>query len=181
MTEFDEKFKFREYDEYDLGADAIIDKFALDVAAEEQPHLMQKWLELLTQAQAEAAKLKEQLNNKEAELILIVKKEGIQGISKPTEATTKAWVHTHHEYVKLLEKKRKADNNVNYLQNARAVLEHKKAMIKVEADLWITGYYARPSVSSETKKVMETEQKKDHANKLKKSLKKRHLRREENE
>ncbi|RKZ98173.1 MAG: hypothetical protein DRQ46_02820 [Gammaproteobacteria bacterium] len=181
MADFDEKIIFRDWDEYNLGEDAQIDKYALDIEAEEQPHLMQKWLELLTKAQAELNKAKEVMANEEAKLLLTAKSKGIPDIPKPTDPIAKAWVHTQPTYRKAQRRKRKAENNVAYLQNARSVLEHRKTMIKVEADLWITGYFAKPQVTAETKDKLETERKQVHADKLSKSLKRRHLRQKENE
>jgi len=183
MSDFDEKIVFREWDEYNLAEDAQFDKYTLDIEAESQPHLMQKWLELLTQAQAELSKAKEVMNNVEAKEFLAVKTKGVKELgSKPTEATVKAYVSVQPEFRKAQRRKRKADNNVHYLQNARSVLEHRKTMIKVEADLWITGYYARPHVSNDLKTELDESRKEEHATGLKKALIKRHKRQlEEND
>jgi len=183
MSDFNKKIQFREWDEYNLAEDAYFDKYALDLEAEDQPHLMCKWLELLTQAQAELSKAKEVMANTEAKLFLKVKTEGVPSLgTKPTEATVKAYVHTQPEYRKAQRRKRKADNDVHYLQNARSVLEHRKTMIKVESDLWVCGYFAKPHVSGEVKKELDEERRKTHATKLEDSLKKRHKRQhEENE
>ncbi len=177
MKDFSDKIIFREWDEYNLSEDAALDKYDLDVEAENQSHLMQKWLELLTQAQAELSKAKEVINNTEADLFLKVKIEGVPALgTKPTEATVKAYVHTQPEYKKAQRRKRKAENNVHYLQNARSVLEHRKTMIKVEADLWICGYFSRPSIHGEIKKELEDERRVEHISELKKTLTKRHKR-----
>jgi len=176
MSDFDDKITFRSWDEYDLGADAQIDKYALDFEAENQPALMVKWLELLTTAQAELSKSKEVFQNEEAKLLLKAKSEGIPDIPKPTDPVAKAWVYTQPSYRKAQRRKRKADNTVTYLQNARSVLEHKKTMIKVEADLWITGYFARPRVSGDITDKIDDERKKIHSGKIKETLERRHLR-----
>jgi len=181
MSDFDDRLIFRDWDDYDLGEDASFDKYALDIEAEDQPMLMEKWLGLLTQAQGELSKAKEVLQNEEAKLFLKTKKDGIPDIPKPTEAAVKAYVVIQPEYRKAQRRKRKAENNVAYLQNARSVLEHRKTMIKVEADLWITGYFARPHVSDDVKEQLDESRKQQHAKKLEKSLEKRHLRQKENE
>jgi len=166
------KIAYREWDEYDLSSDASLDKYALDYEAERQSQLVQKWLELLTQAQELAAQKKERLAYVEAELMLKAKTGKTELGDKPTDATARAWVITQPEYRKAQRRKRKADEQVSYLQHARTVLEHKKNMIKIEADLWICGYFSRPATKSSTSK-------KEHADKLKKSLSKRHLRHKE--
>jgi hypothetical protein len=180
MADFDDKIIFRDWDEYDLGKDAQIDKYALDIEAEEQPHLMQKWLELLAKAQAELSKAKEVLLNEEAKLLLKAKSTGIPDIPKPTDPVAKAWVRTQPIYRKAQRHKRKAENNVAYLQNARSVLEHRKTMIKVEADLWICGYFSKPYVTTDAREKLKEERKQVHSEKLVKSLQKRHLRQKEN-
>lgn len=176
MAEFDNKIEFRSWDTYNLSEDAELDRYALDLEAEKQSELMCKWIELLTQAQAKLGKAKEALQNVEAELLLEVKTNGIPDIAKPTDSVAKAWVQVHPKRVKAQEGKLQADNNVTYMQNARTVLENKKNMIKVESDLWITGYFARPSVPGEVKEELENDRKENHTKALKKSLRRRHLR-----
>lgn len=180
MKDFDEKIVFRDWDTYDLYEDVQVDKYALDLEAERQPHLMQKWLDLLTQAQAELSRSKEVMNNIDAKLFLQAKTEGVPELGqKPTEATVKAWVHSQPDYKKAQRRKRKAENDVQYLQNARSILEHRKAMIKVESDLWICGYFAKPLVSGGLKEQLNEERKQQHATKLENSLNKRRRRQSE--
>jgi len=176
-NDFDKRLTFREWDDYNLSEDAYFDKYALDIEAEDQTHLMCKWLELLTEAQAELSKAKEVMANVEAKIFLKVKTEGVSSLgSKPTEATVKAYVHTQPDYRKAQRRKRKAENNVHYLQNARSVLEHRKTMIKVEADLWICGYFSKPHIKGDIKSELEEGRRKQHSEKLEESLKKRHKR-----
>lgn len=174
---FDDRIQFREWDDYDLHADATIDKYDLDVNAEGHAHVVEKWLELLTQAQAELKKAKEVLENKESHLFLKAKTGEVDKLgSKPTDSLAKAWLKTQPEYRKLQRRKRKAENSVSYLQNAKTVLEHRKAMIKEEVAMWITGYFAKPHINEEVKKELDEGRKKQHAKQLEKSLTKRHLR-----
>ncbi len=181
MSDFDPKIKFREWDEYNLSEDAYFDKYELDTEAENQPHLMQKWVELLSQAQAELSHAKEVLANTEAKELIAVKTEGVPSLGqKPTEATVKAYVLTRPAVKKAQRRKRKAENNVHYLQNARSVLEHRKAMIKVESDLWICGYFSKPHVSAKEKGVLDETQRGKQKEKLRNTLSKRHKRQEEN-
>lgn len=176
MSDFDKRFEFKEWEEYNLHQDSSLDKYALDMEAEEQSHVLQKWLDLLVQAQAELSKAKELVLDVEAKLFIDAKTNGIAGLEKPTEGTVKAWVRIQPEYKKALRRRRKAENNVSYLQNARSVLEHRKSMIKIESDLWITGYFARPNISGKVKEAIEDEAKAEHAQELSKSLQRRHLR-----
>ncbi len=174
--------KVRSWDEYDLGIDVSLDKYDLDFEAERQSHLVQKWLELLNEEQRKLSKAKEGLLNVEAELLLDVKREGIPDLEgKPTEATVKAHVRVQDKYQKALNKKLKHEGNVNYLQNAKTALEHKKAMIKIEADLWITGYFSKPGVNATVSKEQGQIRMEEHKGKLIKSMKKRHLRQQGDE
>jgi hypothetical protein len=179
-TDFDERLTFSEYENYDLSVDAELDKYALDIEAEHQAHLYQKWSELLVQAQAKLSNIKEKIANLEAHLLVEGKINGItvgdKHVGKPTDPTVKAWIQTNKRYKRLTAKRRIAENNVAYLQNSLKVLEHKRSMIRTESDLWISGYYARPHVTQDMKEGLENQRRKEHANKLKQSLSKRHLR-----
>lgn len=171
MEEFDPNLIFREWDTYDLGADAAIDQYKLDKAAVRQSEFMCKWIELLVVAQSKFNTAKEALSNVEAELTLTAKTNGIPGNSKPSDVTVKAWVTVQPGYKRALRTRNVAENNVNYLQNARTVLEHRKSMIKVLSDLHITGYFSKPS-----KAIVEKSTTEEHKAILAESMRKRHLR-----
>jgi len=149
------KLILREWDTYDLVADAKLDKFALDIEAERQAELMTKWLSLLHQAQRLLTKEAEALDYVEAELRIDAKRNGIDGIVKVTDATVDSWITTHPKRVIALEAKNKAYSNLQYLNNARSVLDHKRDMIKVLDHLLVAGYYAKPGVSNEACKASE--------------------------
>lgn len=144
--------QFRTWDAYDLTVDAELDKFDLDSEATKQGMYMEKWLGVLHQAQTILAAKQEALDNVKAELLLEVKRNGVQGVVKMTEATADAWITLHPKYKSALEDKSIAASNVQYLQNAIKVLEHKRDMIKTLDHLWVAGYYARPNVSPEAGK-----------------------------
>jgi len=157
------------------------DKYALDIDAEDQAQLMEKWVTLLSQAQAELLKAKEVVLHQEAKLFLKVKTEGVPTLgSKPTEATVKAWVHTQPDYRKAQRRKRKAQNDVQYLNNAKSVMENRKSMIKVESNLWVCGYFCRPLINKEVKKELDESRRVQCAVELEKSMSKRHLREKPN-
>jgi|JFJP01.1.fsa_nt_gi DNA-binding phage protein len=166
----------REWDSYDLSEDATLDKYALDYEAERQAAVMDKWMDLLYQAQSILAKKKREFQFIEAELTMDARRGGMTGIAPGkniTDTMTKAWVCTQPKYRKALEEKDKAENDVTYLQNARTVLDNKKAMIKIEADLWICGYFARPSVSKDVRVSADAEKKEQVKQKLTDTLAKR--------
>lgn len=174
--DFDSRFEFKEWESYILHEDSSFDKYALEVAAEEQPALMTKWLDLLAQAISEASKAKEGLQNAEASLFLKGKMDGIPDMPKPTDTTVKHWVSLQPEYRKAQRRKRKADNNVAYLQNARSTLEHRKAMVKEVSNLWVCGYFAKPLVQSGAEMELDESAREATAEVLKEKLTKRKLR-----
>lgn len=165
----------RDWDEYDLGADAHLDKHDLDNASEIQSSLMHKWLDLLAQAQDEVTRTKNELANAEAVLQLKARKPDgpLVEYGKVTETVIKSWVITQPKYKKALEAKTKAESNLVYLQNAKTVLEHKKAMIQVESNLWTCGYFARPTVSAQVQNQNGDSLKEHSAEKLRATLGKR--------
>ena len=112
---------YREWDTYDLVEDSKINKFALDIEAERQGELMVKWLGVLNQAHTLLNKKQEELEYVEAELRIEVKKNGIDGIQKVTDATAESWVVTHPRRTAALNAKNKAYTDYQYLQNARTV------------------------------------------------------------
>ena len=69
---------------------------------------------------------------------------------------------------------------MQYLNNAKTVMENRKSMIKVEADLWICGFFARPHIREEVKKELDESRREQCASELKKSMTKRHLREKPN-
>lgn len=165
--------QYRTWDNYDLVEDAAINKFALDVEAERQAELMVKWLSVLNQAHAILNKKQEELEYAEAELRIEVKKNGIDGIQKVTDATAESWVIMHPRRKAALEAKNKAYTNYQYLLNAKTVMDHRRDMIKTLDHLYVAGYYARPKVSDEASKITESEIKSATRTKLKASLTRR--------
>lgn len=153
IKDFGSKLTFRDWDTYDLVADSYLDKDNLDEEARAQPHLMAKWLTLLTEALAEQAKANERLKDVEGDLFLKGRTEGVRELgSKPTEATVKAWVRQQKKFKRAMRDKIEADKAVTYLNNAKTVLVHKKDMIIKESELWMTGYYSRPNVNNDAVK-----------------------------
>jgi len=170
--------KTHEWQEYDLLQDGKVDRHYLDDNAEKHTDIMNKWLELLTQAQGTLSKAKRDLDFTESELFLEARRGGMSGLTKdkPTEAAIKAWIHTQPKYRKAVEERDTAENNVSYLQNAKMILEHKKSMIKIESDLWICGYFAKPFVSKHVQQIAESELREQAQEKLRESLTKRRRR-----
>lgn len=146
------KIQFRTWDEYNISEDAKVDKFDLDNEAAKQGEYMDKWLGVMYQAQRQLTLKEEVFDNVKARLTLDVKKNGIEGITKITEATADAWMTLHPEYIAALKEKNDAESAAKYLQNAIKILDHRKESIRVLDDLWSKGYYARPSVSPESVK-----------------------------
>jgi len=163
----------RTWDEYNLGDDAELDKYGLDEAARIQSSLMVKWLDLLAQAQDDLNEAKTRLADKEAELQLRARTGACEEYGKLTESVIKSWVTIQPSYKKAVQDKNKAESDVTYLQNAKTVLEHKKAMIQIEANLWTCGYFSRPSVCTEVQNQHDNDQKTASANKLRDTLRKR--------
>lgn len=174
IEEMGKKLVLREWDEYDLAEDARVDKNNLDLVAEEHSHIVQKWLDLLTQAEDELAKAKEEYEDTVAELQLLVRREGIQGIEgRVTDAVASAWMTQQPKFKRVRKRKREAEKYVSYLNNAKKVLEHRKEMIKTDRDLWICGYFARPRIKGGDQK-----QDSEYREVVKKELGRRHLRRD---
>ena len=170
------KLVTREWDEYDITEDTIIDRYALDINAEKHPSNVLKWQELLVQANEICTKAKENLIFIEATLLLQARSDGVPGILKITDAVVRAWVVTQKEYQIALKEKQKAESDASRINAGIKALEHTKEMIKVEANLWICGYYARPNIKEAVKEEQQDQRRRDTSNELKKALQKRKLR-----
>lgn len=137
----------REWDSYDLGADCAIDKLNLDTHVAEQPHLVAKWGDITYQAKRIMNAKERNLKLTESQLVLDAAQGSLAAMlkdKKPTDAVIKAWVQIQPAYKKALAEYQDAESNFYYLEkNAMRALEHRKLSLKIEADLWITGYYSR--------------------------------------
>lgn len=172
----------REWQAYDLETDACVDKYALDIEAANQPDLMRKWMELLAEANTKLSKAKEALICIESNLFLEVRKNGIPGIEgKLTEAVIKSWIIVQDKYRLALKRKIKAEGDVAYLNAAKTALEHKKEMIKVEANLWICGYYARPGIKPIVSAEQQECRQQEVSHQLRQSLQQRNKHKDEEE
>lgn len=172
--------KMREWETYDLNEDCVLDKHNLDIEAENQGALMNKWMDLLHQARKIHSRAERALKLVESQLYLNAIQGGLPGISKdkkPTEACIKAWINTQPKYIDALTARDQAEEDVFYLEkNAKVSLEHKKAMIIVEKDLWVCGYFARPSVPDSVKASADENMNEQTKQKLAESLAKRNRR-----
>lgn len=175
-------FNIRTWESYNLAEDCMIDKHNLDEAAENQASLMNKWMDLLYQARKIYNDAVRNLELIESRLYLDAVQGGLSGIKlqdkKPTDAVIKAWCRVQPKYIDASVKRDKAEENVYYLEkNARSSLEHRKAMIVAEKDLWVCGYYSRPSVSNEVMATaVETDMREQTKLKLADTLAKRNRR-----
>lgn len=132
--------------EYNLSKDALIDKYRLDECAENQTHLMQKWLDLLSEAQEKVSLAKHKVESVESRLFIQAKLEENELFPKKkvTDSLLKAWVSIQPAYKRVVEAKIQAEKELSLITHAKIVLEHRKAMIQVESQLWICGFFSRP-------------------------------------
>lgn len=177
MKELDERIIVKEWEEYNLHEDSQYDIYDLDNVANKHSAVVDKWLELLAVAQTQVSVAKELLQNEESTLFLKAKLGNVPDLgTKPTDSLAKAWVQTQPEIRRAQRKKRKADNNVTFLQNARSVMEHRKSMIKINHEQWVCGYFSRPKGHIVRDMQADEGAKQEVSEKLKESLIKRHKR-----
>jgi len=173
IDDLKKRLKTRDWDIYDIVGDTTIDKYSLDLCAERHSANVLKWQELLAQANEILTKAKEALTYVESKLLLKVRVDGIPGVQKITDAVCHAWVVTQDEYRLALKKKIKSESDVAYINAGIKALDHAKEMIKVESQLWICGYYARPHIKETVSAEQQEHRRKDTAVELKESMEKR--------
>ena len=184
MTEGKVIINRRNWETYDLSEDAKLDRFALELEAEQQSQKMDKWLNLLEQAQQIATDAKRHLQYVESKLFLQAKQGGMSGIVKEkggaTDAAAKAWVNTQQEYRAALQSKDSADIDLMKLQHAKTVMLGRKESIKILSELWICGYFSKPYISSKVNSQVQDDMRQVSKEKLTESMSKR-IRREAEE
>ena len=170
----------REWDTYDLSSDALLDKHHLEDAAEIQSSLMNKWLDLLEQAERILSKAERNLKFVESQLLIEAKTGALKSIVKeksPTDILCKAWVYTQPKYLVAQKEVDNARDDVKGLTNSKWVMESKQRMIQIEANLWQSGYFSRSQVPKKMQvavdKAVNESQQEEAKEMLQRSMKKR--------
>lgn len=128
----------------DFQEDSKIDKFHLDVAAENQATIYSYWANeaALSRTQEEAADITLRVVRADAG------RDARATMLKPTEAAVAEAV-TKAESVQEAERKRIEAGHARALAEAAVrTMDHRKSMIEVLARLWVAGYYGDPNTKN---------------------------------
>ena len=161
-----------DWGQYDLQRDLHVDKFALDVAAVQQPVLIAKWNSLYAMATTERDKAKEALAVQDARLQKRARAGELKA-ERLTEGAVKAWVKAHPEYLKSAKKLRATDSNVTYVLAAVKAIDAKKYMILELAKLFLSDYYSETRIHSNAEKKTQQHRAQDMKSKLNKTMSKK--------
>lgn len=133
-----------------------IDPNALDVEWIRQPALYQKYARLVARAEY----MKDQLYSKlDRDIRFNFKKYGFD--SKPTEVAILSTIKGNKRFLKIQYTHRK-------LIGETKALEHKKKALEKLADLYLSGYWARPKIKTEAQDLYSKEERKEMEELLKK-------------
>ena len=125
----------------------LIDKYKLDEEWENHPKNYRFCAERVAEAEYRQAFLKTQLELAEAEVELAVRKDPTSyGIEKVTEAVVKALVITDPKVRQAKQKFIQAEHDTDVAKVAVRTLDHKKASLEGDTQLFLAGYFARPHV-----------------------------------
>ena len=130
--------------------DVSIDPNSLDVEWQKQASLVHKYGILLSDAISERDKAKENLEIVRAEIDLDIRKNFKEyGLEKTTEGAISATILNEKDFIEAQETVHDANHNVNVLQSAKNALEHKKKALEYMTQLYLSGYWAEPKITSE--------------------------------
>ena len=159
-------------EEYDYKRDLEIDRFYLDDICDTHAELYAKWAELYTDAVKERndvktlfekrkAEAKDEINRVRSRLNLEIRKNYKQyGLDKVTDSIADSWIGTQEEYLASLENLREviasgqeevdsAEHRMDILKVAKDSFDHRKQMIQAEVNLYVAGYWAKPTQPKE--------------------------------
>ena len=124
--------------------DVILDKYALDVEAENQPSLLLAWTDQTAEARQKKEQLERFLKTRTSELEMEVRRGSPKdyGLEKFIEVSIDSIVGSYPELAKITEEMLAAREEHLLCENAVDAIREKGRMVSVEKDLWIAGYYS---------------------------------------
>jgi hypothetical protein len=150
--------------------DIVIDKYNLDREWMNQPVLFLNWAEKEVEAQFERDKAKERLDLIKAELDLQIRTSpSSYGIDKITESSIQNTILRQKVYTEASESLLLANKNAKILNAAREAFEHRKKALEKITDLYISGYWADPKIKQEAKDLVDSNDRENHLDFLRKN------------
>jgi len=134
--------------------DLQINKFALDLEWEKQPVLFIEWAEKSVEASFVKDKTKEKLELIMAELDMEMRKDPNSfGIEKITETVVLNTIKRHLKYQEIYNLYLESIKSFKLFEIVKEAFDHKKKALEKLTDLFISGYWAIPNISSGSKEV----------------------------
>lgn len=124
-----------------------LDLHNLHLEAQRQAQLYKKWSDKLANAANDATTAKSAVELAEADLMLKINKSpGKYGLEKTTGPLLEAAVIVQSEYQKAVEAQSEAEHRRDTLKGMVTALDHKKKMIELEVQLFLSSYFGEPRV-----------------------------------
>jgi hypothetical protein len=132
--------------------DLRIDKFGLDIEAEQQPSLYMEWAEHSANAIFARDKAKERLEFIIADLDAEIRINWDIHCpnQKLTESGVSSWIKRQSLFQETSAALHEATRQMNILLGAKEAFNHRKDSLKILKELSIAGYYSKPTVSTES-------------------------------
>ena len=128
----------------ELRAKLVVDTNQLHLSAQEQPELMQLAGELAAEAKYAARKARLAAEIASATAAKDIRKNPATfGISKVTESSISEAVVLHPQVVKANTEAIEADKESDMAATIAVAFEHRKAVLRIEADLYANEYWGR--------------------------------------
>lgn len=164
-------------------SESKVDKYHLDDEWERFPQYVNDYGHRLSLAIEERDTIKKDLGKLKAKKGLYIRKhweeEGLVKI--PTDPMAKDWVAQDSEVDKKEEELIKAEHKVNDLKADVGSLKDKKKSLEYLTELFFTGYFSLPKVSDKLHEKAIRKNREDASNKIKESMKRRRVAKEEDD
>jgi hypothetical protein len=134
-------------EEFNYEKDLEIDKNSLDTECLDQPARFMKYSKAYADAGLERDQKKQELVVERADLSMKIRNDpGEYGLDKVTEGSVQTALDTSKKIVGLTEELNQVQNQVNILGSAKEAFEHRRDMIKILAQLFVSGYWSKVSM-----------------------------------
>lgn len=171
--------------EYDLDFedDISLDKFKLDVEAEKQSTIYNRWGQVWADAESDAEEAKSKLDLAYAELYsYIIRSWKDEGLDKrPSDTGAESWILQQQKYKDALEHYHKENRISKKMKIVRTALENKKKMIEIEATLYGTGFWSKPEFNDKTNDIIKDIRREERNQRAQEKIRKSMNRRKEKE
>jgi len=145
----------------DIEKDISIDKFKFEEEIIRQPVLIMVYQEFLAGLEKKRSEIKLELEVFEANLDKQIRQSAKEKGDKTTESQISAEITTNKERIKLMQEKIDIEKECSVFSGLISALEHKKRMIELLNQNYVSGFFSAPSLKETRKDIQRKALKED--------------------